>query len=123
MFLYGNMTQKIMYSKTDIVIFKLVILAGYGIIDINGDWVTELEKDGWKFYKNLGNGLILINNKEGYSYLDTETKSIEKIEGINCGNENVYFLDGKIYCLLDSGEILCRDLKSNEDTIINIHEG
>lgn len=137
-----NLTPKIDLSDYDVAVWEhdtedYVFKDGYctievfnpskarflGIIDTNGNWVTELEKDGWKFCRNLGNGLILISNKDGYAYLDTEIKSIEKIEDINCGNENVYFFDGKIYCLLDSGEILCRDLKSNEDTIINIHEG
>ncbi|WP_302626759.1 hypothetical protein [uncultured Eubacterium sp.] len=137
-----NLTPQIDLSKYDILVWEhdtedYVLKDGYcsiqaknpsgawfsGIIDNNGKWVIELTKSEsrWDLIGDIGNELILMSNSEGYFYFDTETKTIENIENIKC--QNKYFLDGKMYCLLDSGEILCKDLKSNEDTIINIHKG
>ncbi len=137
-----NLTPKIDLSKYDILISQhdkedYVFKNGYcriqaknpsgaiflGLIDTSGNWIMELAKydEGWDFVEDLGNGLLLLSTGQGYSYYDKGTETIENIENIKC--QAKYFLDGTMYCLLDSGEILCKDLKSNEGTIINIHEG
>lgn len=136
-----NLTPQIDLSKYDILVWEhdtedYVFKDGYcsiqaknpsgawfsGIIANNGKWVIELTKSEsrWDLKGDIGNGLILMSNSEGYFYFDTETKTIENIENIKC--QNKYFLDGKMYCLLDSSEILCKDLKSNDENILSISE-
>lgn len=136
-----NLTPKIDLSKYDILVWEhdtedYVFKDGYcriqaknpsgacffGIIDTSGNWVMELEKSdyGWFSIEYIGNDLIFIPcSKEDFCY-DIKKKTLENIERIKYRER--YFLDGKMYCLLDSGEILCKDLKSNDENILSISE-